>query len=119
MSTVLQSSNALFRRKYPRRQFRRKLGVLIEGRYWMGNGVEIGEGGVSFLLGQNLADGKHIVLNFQIPGGGFISVQGEVKNIRKQQASGLYTYGISFRTLKFESKREIRAYVSARQETEN
>lgn len=107
-----------YRRRYPRRTFKRKLGLLHSGKYWVGHGVEIGEGGISFMLAQSLEQGHLLVVNFQIPDGTFVSVQGEVRNIRKD-SSGLFAYGISFRTLKFEYKREIRAFVSARTESES
>lgn len=106
------------RRKYPRRQFRRKMGILYDGKYWSGNGVEIGEGGISFHLGQPFSEGRGVVVNFQIPGGAFVSVQAEIKNIRKDNKTGMFNYGVSFRTLKFDHKREIRAYVSGRSEFE-
>jgi hypothetical protein len=116
----MEKSAALFRRKYPRRQFRRKLGVLYDGKYWMGNGLEIGEGGVSFTLGQSLSEGRSIVVNFQLPDGAFVSVQAEIRNIKKGsiQNGNMFSYGVNFKTLKFEHKREIRAYVSGRSETE-
>jgi hypothetical protein len=95
------------------------MGILFAGRYWMGMGGEIGEGGASFHLGQNLPEGKDIVINFQIPGGGFVSVQSEIKNVRKDATTGLVIYGVSFKTLKFEAKREIRAFVSTRVEAES
>lgn len=86
----------------------------------MGHGVEIGEGGLSFSMGQNLlAEGKRLVLNFQVPGRAFVSVQGEVRNATVDSKAGQFRFGISFSTLKFEHKREIRAYVSARQDFEN
>jgi hypothetical protein len=112
------TSEPLFRRKYPRRGFRRKLGVLFDGKYWMGNGVEVGEGGLSFLLGQVFPEGRSMVVNFQVPGGGFVSVQAEIRHITKDRKSGLFQYGVLFKTLKFEQKREIRTYVSARSEFE-
>lgn len=111
-------NNPLLRRKYPRRQFRRKLGVLFDGKYWMGTGLEIGEGGVSFSLGQVFEEGRSIVVNFQVPDGAFVSVQAEIKNIKKQKNGTMYSYGVNFKTLKFEHKREIRAYVSGRSESE-
>ena len=80
----------------------------------MATGGEIGEGGLSFVLGQNLPEGREIVVNFQIPGGEFVSVQSEIKNIRKDATTGRTIYGISFKTLKFEAKREIRAFVSSK-----
>lgn len=106
------------RRRYPRRAFRRKIGVLIAGKYWMGHGVELGEGGASFSLGQSINEGVAMVLNFQIPNGAFVSVQAEVRSTKKDPRTGLFDYGVSFSTLKFEAKREIRAFVSARSEAE-
>lgn len=111
-------SQELYRRRYPRRAFRRKVGLLVEGKYWMGHGVELGEGGASFSLGQSIAEGKNLVLNFQVPSGAFVSVQAEIRNAKKDPKTGLFDYGVSFTTLKFEHKREIRAFVSARSEAE-
>lgn len=108
----------LLRRKYPRRGLRRKIGILVDGRYWIGAGLEVGEGGASFLFARPLPEGKKIVMSFQIPGGAFISVQAEIKNNKKDHRSSLFHFGVNFLNLKFEHKRDVRSYVSARTESE-
>ncbi len=84
----------------------------------MGNGVEVGEGGVSFLLGQAFPEGRSLVINFQVPSGAFVTVQAEIRNVKKDLRTGLFSYGTLFKTLKFEHKKDIRSYVSARSESE-
>jgi len=112
------TQDTLYRRKFPRRGFKRSVGVLSGPRYKLCQGFEIGEGGLSFAgySGYQL-EGK-IVLNFQIPDGSFISVQAEIKNIEENRETRLNTYGCSFLNLSFEHKREIRSFVSARSSKE-
>ena len=83
----------------------------------MGMGSEIGEGGMSVVLPAEFQVENQAVASFQILDGSFISVRVELRNIRKLP-TGEHLVGCSFRGLKFEHKREIRAYVSARSELE-
>ena len=101
-----------FRRKFPRRAFNRVIGVLSHGHYQITDAGEIGEGGLSFVLGTELKTGDEIVINFQIPGGGFASLRAEIRSVRVQE--GRYLHGVSFRNALFSHKRQIRAFVSAR-----
>ena len=101
------------RRKYPRRPFQRSVGVLSAGHYSLAQGYEIGEGGIAFVSDQNLEEGTTVVLNFQIPNGAFVSTICEVRSVEKNP-EGTYTHGCLFRNIKFEHKREIRTFVSAR-----
>lgn len=84
----------------------------------MGLGEEIGEGGIALRLSDEFPVGREGVVHFQIPDGSFVSVRLEFLNAR-QEESGEYLIGCSFKNLKFEHKREIRTYVSARTETEH
>lgn len=105
-------------RKYPHRGFARALGCLGNGKYSIGHGVEIGEGGISFILDQKFSRDQALVLNFQVPGGSFISVQAEVKEIEPDTEAGRFILVCVFKNLKFDHRREIRSFVSARSETE-
>lgn len=105
-----------FRRKFPRRAFNRGVGILFEGKYEISRTVEIGEGGVSFRWSKSYPIGKDVVLNFQIPFGKFVSVRAEIKNASEDPSSNDHIYGCVFKNLKFDRKREVRAYVSARDE---
>lgn len=111
------SPDQLYRRKYPRRKFRRHVGVLVAGRYVLMQGHEVGEGGLAFVSDQKLATGQMLVVNFKIPHGGLISVRAEIRNVRPM-GNSQHFYGCSFLNLKFEAKREIRTFVTARSASE-
>ena len=101
------------RRKFPRRQFRRAIAFLYNGEYSVGTGAEIGEGGMAIVLPKEYPMQSEGVISFQIPDGSFICVRVELRNLQEQGAEG-YLIGCSFKNLKFEHRREIRSYVSAR-----
>ncbi|MFN7262950.1 MAG: PilZ domain-containing protein [Pseudobdellovibrionaceae bacterium] len=104
------------KRKFPRRKFPRKVGVLVNGDYFVADGVEVGEGGISVSTAQGPMKERPVVLSFQIPGGSFVSVRAELKNERTQD--GQYILGFSFENLKFDKKREVRTFVSSRSSSE-
>lgn len=103
-----------FKRKFPRRSFSRAVGFLFDGRYDVGQSVEIGEGGISLHLPTEYPIGRQGVVSFQMPDGSFLCVRIEVRNIQKDSVSGMTTVGCLFKNLQFDHKREIRSYVSAR-----
>ena len=107
------SADVSTRRKHPRRRFSRFVGILISGKYTVCEGAEIGEGGLSVYLPADMPVDQLVVVNLQIPNGGFVSVCAQVKNSRKRKG-GQHMVGLLFQNLKFESKREIRAFVSTR-----
>jgi len=113
----LSAQDLQFRRKFPRRQFPRAVGFLIHGDYTVGMGAEIGEGGVAFLSNTEFPLESEAVISFQIPNGSFVCVRVEIRN-RQLDPSGDYLMGCIFKNLKFEHRREIRSYVSARSEFE-
>lgn len=112
------ANDITFKRKMPRRRFLRSMGCLCDGKYYVGVGVEIGEGGISIALPHELAIGQDVVVNFQIPDGSFVCVRAELRNVQKAKKPGWYAMGCLFKNLKFEHRREIRSYVSARSESE-
>lgn len=83
----------------------------------MGVGDEIGEGGIALQVAQEFPMEKEAVVSFQLPEGSFVSVRVEIRNLQKLPG-GQALVGCLFKNLKFEHKREIRAYVSARSEFE-
>lgn len=105
------------RRRYPRRKFRRGVGVLASGKYFMALGAEIGEGGLSFRASKPVRQGALVVLSFQVPDGEFVSVRAEVRNVGAS-TNGETLYGCAFENLRFERKREIRTFVTNRSESE-
>jgi len=114
------------RRKYPRRQFHRPIGVLFDGRYLVVKGVELGEGGLSFNV-----DSKEFVQNVIVTEGesqdyslmalafyvatsnNFTIVKATARSIRKTK-EGSYILGCQFIDLDFERRREIRTFVTSR-----
>lgn len=110
------ATEAVYKRKFPRRRFNRQVGFLADGIYSVGQCLEIGEGGISIALKKPLSVDKNIVVNFQIPGGSFVSVRAQVRNANPTKMGNLYVFGCSFENLQFDHKREIRSYVSARSE---
>jgi hypothetical protein len=105
------------KRRFPRRGFRRLLGVLHNGDYFLARGVEIGEGGISFRAPQpNLKEGSWLVITFRDPLGKFQSVRSEIRS-RKNKSNDI-VFGCSFENLNFGVRRQIRTFVSARSESE-
>ncbi len=107
-----------FRRKFPRRVFKRGLGVLHRGQFHICESEEIGEGGLSFTCAEALLVDSLIVVSFRIPGGDFVSLRAQVKSARPHE-SGRFVHGISFANIAFSRKRQIRSFVSERTERES
>ncbi len=103
-----------FRRQYPRRAMKRKVGVLSEGTYFIVDSGEIGEGGMSIISEYLLSEGAEVVVSFQIPQGDFVFLRGVVRSTQKKQGDTKVTHGLSFSEIAFGTKRQIRAFVSAR-----
>ena len=105
----------MYRRKFPRRAMRRKVGVLVQGTYFICESGEIGEGGMSIMSELILDEGSQVVVSFQIPNGGFVNLRAIVKTVGKAQPGDrVVQHGLSFSNIEFSMKRQIRAFVSAR-----
>ncbi|MNK26244.1 PilZ domain protein [compost metagenome] len=108
-----------FRRQYPRRAIKRKVGVLCDGTYFVCESGEIGEGGMAIVSEYVLTEGREIVLSFQVPSGSFVSLRGIVRSTQQSKMGDhKVTHGLSFSEVPFAIKRQIRAFVSARTESE-
>lgn len=103
-----------FRRQYPRRFMKRKVGVLCDGSYFVCTSGEVGEGGMSILSEYVLTEGHEMVVSFQVPGGDFVFLRGIVRSTQKKEGDAYVTHGISFAEIEFSIKRQIRSFVSAR-----
>ena len=101
------------RRKYPRREMKKHVGVLYRGQYFVAQSTEIGEGGISIRSDMLLDNDGCVILSFQVPGGGFMTTRARVRSTQKEEA-GFVTHGLSFENISFSSKRQIRAFVSSR-----
>lgn len=102
--------NQPYRRKFPRKVFRKKITFLCRGIATVVDGVEIGEGGISFKSDLVLDDNQKIIVNFFISEGDFFSVRTTLKN--KRQETGQFIYGVGFDDISIALKRQIRAYVA-------
>ena len=111
MSTT---ATPLFRRNYPRRIFKRTIGILYKGQYFMAQSGEIGEGGMSLVSDMVMTEQEPMVVSFQIPGGNFVSLRAEIRSILKGSGPGTLAYGVAFTNIEFALKRQIRSYVSSR-----
>ena len=101
-------------RRYPRRAYTHEVGVLCKGVYSIARGLDLGEGGLSFSSELVFSQGMKMVLSFQVPMGSFLIVRAQVVRLQKDPDSQLMMHGCSFLNIKFEHKREIRSFVSAR-----
>lgn len=106
-----------FRRKFPRRAFLRAVGVIGLGDYSIFRAGEIGEGGMSITGEYLFAEDQEIVVSFQIPGGDFVSLRADVRSVAENE-QGHNDYGLAFKNVSFTHRRQIRLYVSTRNENE-
>jgi hypothetical protein len=98
------------RRKFPRKSFRRNLSFISLGKAEVVEGVEIGEGGISFKSQVEIPKDQRLIVNFFLPEGDFFSVRTTLRNI--QNTSQYFIYGVSFDDVSIALKRQIRAYVA-------
>ncbi|KYG62362.1 hypothetical protein AZI86_16120 [Bdellovibrio bacteriovorus] len=103
-----------FRRQYPRRAMKRKVGVLCDGTYFVCESGEVGEGGMAILSEFVLTEGHELVVSFQVPGGDFVFLRALVRSTQKKEGDSRVTHGLSFLEIEFGIKRQIRSFVSAR-----
>lgn len=128
MSSAPQSQQSA-RRKFPRRQFHRSLGVLFDGRYRVCAAVELGEGGLSFrapdkeflknlMVGgeseDRLMPGATLAITFHMGAEQkYIVVKANARSV-KTGMDGMAIVGCQFVDLNFEHRREIRNFVTSR-----
>lgn len=113
---AITENKANFRRRYPRRPMKRKVGILCDGSYFVADSGEIGEGGMSIVTDFVLTEGHQLVVSLQIPHGDFVFLRAVVKSTEKKMGDHLVTHGLSFENVGFSIKRQIRVFVSARKE---
>ena len=98
------------RRRVPRRAFRRRVGILLKGKFFIGNSWELGEGGMLLESAIGMREGQLLLLTFRIPGSGHTVVRGIVRYCHPQGAK----FGVEFIGLNFQMKRLIRTYVASK-----
>ena len=101
-----------FQRKYPRRALNSKVGILTKAVYSICECNELGEGGMSITTSKPLLKDQRLVVTFRVPKGSFVNLQATVKSVRVE--SGKNVQGISFDSIEFVHKRQIRAFVASR-----
>lgn len=104
------------RRKFPRRYFQRNVGVLSRGEYVIGEGVEIGEGGMMFSINKEISESNRVLVSFRIPNHGFVVIQAHIRNTRHNDT--YYRYGVEFVDLAFQNRRRIRDFIAEKTEEE-
>ena len=106
------------KRRFPRRRFRRPVGVLIDGNFYVCEGVEVSEGGIMVASTQEIPDGKRMILTFFVPGATECILRGESRYSTPPKSDGRRGVGIQFSNVKREQRRMIRDYISAKTQTE-
>lgn len=99
------------RRKFPRKSFRKTISFISKGDAEVVEGVEIGEGGISFKSTRSMVAEEKMIVNFFLPEGDFFSVRTTLKNVQNASAQS-FVYGVSFDDVSLALKRQIRAYVA-------
>ncbi len=99
-------------RKFPRRSFQKKIGILCAGEYFLGQAVDLGEGGISFLTDRVMNQDQGAIISFQIPSGDFVFVKSSVNTTHRIENH--FRVGMAFHSLDFSCRRQIRLYVSGR-----
>ena len=106
-----------YRRNYPRRPFKRNVGILFKGQYFLAQAGEIGEGGMSVKTDLVLTEEEPLMISFQIPNGAFVCLRAIIRSTQKtnkpNEGSSI-VHGIAFTNVEFTIKRQIRSYVSSR-----
>ncbi len=113
------SSNAemIRKRRVPRKDFFRSVGLLVDGHYDMVRAYEIAELGMLISTSKKLKVGARLVLSFYLPGADFAIVRAAVRYLHEgvSKESGESSYGLEFEGAGFEMKRKIRFYVASTQ----
>lgn len=113
---MAQSDGVNYRRNYPRRPFKRTVGILFKGQYFLAQAGEIGEGGMSVKTDLVLTEEEPLLISFQIPSGAFVCLRALIKSTQKTkpEEGTAIIHGLAFENVEFAIKRQIRSYVSSR-----
>lgn len=106
------------RRRVPRREFRRKVGLLIGGKYNVNLASQIGEGGMMIFSHQPLEIDQQIVIAFRLPESDETVVRATVRYFAEEVTAHGKCYGVEFDNLEFRVRRLIRTYVASKSEDE-
>ena len=107
-------SGGVENRKYPRRKFEAKVGVMIQGNYFVEGSFELGERGMLFETTVALKSLSNLVISFVIPGGYVVMTRAQVRYQIKQGQTA--RVGVEFTNITFEDRRKVRDFIAQRQE---
>jgi c-di-GMP-binding flagellar brake protein YcgR len=107
------------RRKYPRRRYRRVVGVLHKGNFWLTRAEEIGEGGILVNSTRGIPSGDQVILSIIVPNTGDVAViRSEVRYELNGREPSEKRVGFQFINFSFKHKKKIRDYIAAKSESE-
>lgn len=106
------------RRRVPRRDFSRRIGVLVKGYYHLSAGLQIGEGGMMILSKDTLVVDQRVVVSFRFPFSKPRVVTAVVRYVLPAKKNQKANYGLEFINLEFDVRREIRNYVALQTQQE-
>ena len=105
-------SMVIRRRRVPRREFHRRIGLLVKGEYHISRAVQIGEGGMMVYSAVPLMIGQKVVISFKLSGHPPDVVLACVRYILPAEKNLNERYGLEFLNLDFNIKRGVRNYVA-------
>lgn len=110
----MSTGGGIEKRKYPRRSFKAKVGVLIQGQYMIETSGELGERGMLFETSMALRSLENMVISFSIPGGHVVVTRAQVRyQIKKGNVAKV---GVEFTNITFEDRRKVRDFIAQRKE---
>lgn len=110
----MADSAGIEKRKYPRRLFETKVGVMIQGNYFIENSFELGEKGLLFETSVALRSMENMVISFVIPGGYVVMTRAQVRYQIK--TGSVAKVGVEFTNITFEDRRKVRDFIAQRKE---
>lgn len=110
------STQTVFKRRYPRREFISQVGVLVQGKYFLQHTFELGEKGMMFDLDLAIRQGQDLICTFYLPDGYFVVTQAQVKSVAKDEKVKYAKVGVEFTNINFEDRRKVRDFISQRKD---
>lgn len=107
-------------KRFPRRDFKARVGILCQGQYFISSSHDIGEGGMAILSAKALENGQRIVMSFQVPAvdirqRNFVSLIGTVvSSLSSKTSKDLFFQSIAFDELSPQQKKHIRSFVASK-----
>jgi hypothetical protein len=111
-----QAKGRIESRRAPRRIYKRPIGILCRGKYFLAQGLQVSESGMLF-ASEYLYDVKaSIVVTLHMPDAKTVVARGEIV-YQSKTPTGIQ-YGVKFRELDLQLRRIVRNYVSAKTQAE-